>query len=73
MCLFSSPSKPAPKAPPPARAPASLDMSTLEQTPSGARKRRARGKRGMRSSGSTGLGVGGSNSSSLNIPKGGNK
>jgi len=70
MCLFDSPKPTPPPTPPaPARAPASLDLSDMEQTPSSARKRSAKGKRGVRNKRSTtGLTVGGTSSPSLNIP-----
>ena len=69
MCLFGSEPKPAPTAPAPARAPASLDLSDMEQTPPSARKRSAKGKRGIRNKRSTtGLNIGGNSTSSLSIP-----
>lgn len=70
MCLFSSPkNETPPPSPPPARAPASLDISNLEQTPSSARKKRSKGKRGMRNAkGNAALNVGGTANSSLSIP-----
>lgn len=69
MCLFGSPNKPAPTAPAPAKSPATLDFSDMETTPSSARKRRAKGKRGVRNMRSTsGMNMGGSSPPSLNIP-----
>tara|TARA_Y100000015_G_C2382778_1_gene85792 strand:- start:718 stop:951 length:234 start_codon:yes stop_codon:yes gene_type:complete len=77
MCLFnSSPKTPAPT-PPPARSPATLDVSNLEQKPSSSRKKLAKGKRGIRNTGSSGLGIGGDGigNNALGIPSksGGNK
>lgn len=72
MCLFGSSSKPepAPKPPAPAKAPATLDFSDMETTPSSSRKRRAKGKRGVRNmrTNTTGMNMGGSSTPSLNIP-----
>ena len=65
MC-FSSPSTPPPTPPAPAKAPARLDISNLEQTPSHLRKKKSKGKRGVRNS--TGLGVGGVGKNALSIP-----
>ena len=69
MCLFGSPNNPAPTAPAPSKAPARLDLSDMEQTPSNARKRMAKGKRGVRNkTSSTGLNMAGSGSAPLSIP-----
>ncbi len=66
MCLVGSAQTPPPPAPPPARAPATLDVSNLDQKPSKARIKRAKGKRAVRNN--TGLGVGGKGNAALSIP-----
>jgi len=68
MCFASSPSSP-PASPAPARPPAKLNLTDLEQTPSASRKKSAKGKRSLRSPGDTGLNLGGVKPGGLNIPK----
>ena len=70
MCIFgSSKAAPAPPTPAPARAPASLDLSDMEQTPSGQRKKHAKGKRSVRNkkTSTTGVSMSGSSQPSLTI------